>query len=178
MTRFHELIDTVARHQELAEENYRRVRLVAEGVRSGLCEYLDARDGECVRLVPPAGPFQPRSYTDEAFSMPPRGLRAIGPVVFGLAIRVSRGTDWVRLVLRCTKEGEQFRVDLAEGKSHVCTLPFTEADHQDLYEMIYRHLLSDFEDQVRDYQVGQYGGQEIGFDVNEQKGAEPEGAGV
>lgn len=170
MNRFAELVAIVARHQELAAEHYARVRQVGEGVRAGLCDYLDARDGECVRLVPPAGPFQPRNYGEEAFSMPPRGFRFIVPVLFGLAVRVTRGVDWIRIALRCTKEGETFRIDLADGKSHACRVPFTESEHVELYEMIYRHVVDVFEDQIGQYEHGEYGVREIGFDLNEQDG--------
>ena len=88
MSHFDELIETVEQHQKLADENYKRIRTLAEELRDGLCAFMDARDGVCVHLVPPGGDFKPKEYGDRAFSIPPRGFRPLGPIAFGLAVRV------------------------------------------------------------------------------------------
>jgi len=126
MSRFEELIATVEEHQALVEENDTRIHRLAEALRDGFCDWLAASDGVCVRLVPPAGQFQPKAYGDKAFSVPPKGFRPLGPVSFGLAIRVSRGTDWMRLVLVARKTGDSFRLEIQGGEAHEFDLPLTE----------------------------------------------------
>lgn len=166
-TRFEELIHTAERHQALAAENYDRVRAIAEHVRGGFCEYLAASDGECVHLVPPAGPYEAKDYGDEAFSMPPKGFRPIVPILFGLAVRVT-ATDWMRVVLQCVKEGEHFTVYVEEDKSHEFDMPLPE-DHmvnEVFYDMLHAHLMDEFRDQMEAYEQGEYGGNEIGFRMN------------
>ena len=108
MSRFEELISTVSHYQSLAAENYTRVRSLAEELREGLCAHIGSKDGVCVRLVPPAGAFEPKDYGDQAFSVPPQGFRPLGAILFGLAIRVSTGTDWMRVTIECQKIGDEF----------------------------------------------------------------------
>lgn len=171
MARFETLLETAERYQVAASENYDRVRRIAEGVRSGFCAYLAASDGECVRLVPPAGPFQPKDYGDAAFSMPPRGFRHLAPIAFGLAVRVTRGTDWMRVALQCAKEGESFVVAIEEGRSHRFDLPFTDDDHQEFYEALFGHIVDWLEDKISRYEDGDYGSHAIGFDFSDDKHA-------
>ena len=70
MAKFDDLIATVETYQTLAAENYDRIRSLAESLRDGMCDFMAAETGVCVQLVPPAGPFKPKAYGDEAFSMP------------------------------------------------------------------------------------------------------------
>lgn len=165
-TRFEVLTGIVARHQQLAAENYRQIRAVAEHVREGFCAYLDASGGDCVHLAPPTGPFEPRGYGDEAFSLPPKGFRPIGPITFGLAVRVSQTPDWVRVALVCSKEGGAFNVEIADGKSHAFTLPLSKSEDRDFFDMLHAHLADGFSEQVRQYEEGAYGGREIGFEMS------------
>jgi hypothetical protein len=166
MTRFDTLLEIVARHQQLAAENYGQIRAVAEHVREGFCAHLDASGGDCVYLAPPVGPFEPRAYGDEAFGLPPKGFRPIGPITFGLIVRVSPAPDWVRIALVCSKEGEAFNVEIADGKSHAFTLPLSESEDRDFFDMLYAHLADGFNEQVRQYEEGEYGGREIGFEMS------------
>ena len=168
-TRFDALIEKAATYQELAKENYDRVRRIAEGIRAGFCAYLGSRDGICVRLVPPAGPFQPSEYGDKAFSIPPRGFRHIGPIAFGLAVRVTHGTDWLRMMVVCVKQGEHFNVSISDGPSADFDLPFGEDDHQEFYELLFNHVLSWLDDRINFYQDGAYGAKRsIGFDFSDE----------
>lgn len=168
-TRFDALIDRAAVYQDLAKENYDRVRRIAEGIRAGFCAYLAAKDGVCVRLVPPGGPFQPHEYGDKAFSIPPRGFRHIGPIAFGLAVRVTRGTDWMRMAVICVKEGEHFNVSIVDGPSAAFDLPFSEDDHQEFYELVYNHVMDWFDDRIDFYRNGEYGAKRtIGFDFSDE----------
>ncbi|MDZ4761564.1 MAG: hypothetical protein SGJ21_10870 [Alphaproteobacteria bacterium] len=166
MTRFEALTAITARHQTLAAENYDRVRALAEHVRTGFCEYLEAPGGDCVLLVPPLGPFDPKNYGDEAFSMAPTGFRQIAPIVFGLAVRATAAGDWMRLVMQCSKQGEAFQVDFADGQSHAFDMPFETADHVPFFNLVFEHLLDGFREQTRQYEEGDYGSRAIGFEFN------------
>lgn len=164
MSRFDELVAVVDTYQALAKENYDRIRTLAEEVRQGLCGYLDAKDGVCVHLVPPTGPFEPKPYGDKAFSMPPRGFRPLGPIAFGLAVRVSRGTDWLRVSMECRKLGEVFMVRIEDGSEYEFRLPLKDADPEPFFEHIFTHVLRWFAENIERYQDGDYGTREIGFD--------------
>lgn len=169
MQRYADLVDTVTRHQILASENYERTRALAETVRAGFCQFLDAPGGDCVFLVPPGGPFEPRNHGDQAFSMPAEGFRPILPIAFGLAVRVTLQGQWTRIVLLCWKDGEHFRIDLAEGKSHVFPLPFEAGDHGAFFAALHDHLLEGFRDQIRQYEDGDYGSRDIGFELGAEQ---------
>jgi hypothetical protein len=165
MSRFDDLTQTVDTYQALAAENYNRIRQLANDLRQGLCDYLAASDGPCVQLVPPAGPFEPRDHGDQAYSLPPRGFRALGPIAFGLAVRVSKQNDWLRIVLECRKSGDTFFVEIQDGQEYEIKMPVTAADQEPLYEHIYQHILHWFADNIESYHQGDYGAREIGFDI-------------
>ncbi len=168
MTRFDDLIATVDRYQALASENYTRVRSLTEELRSGLCQHIGASDGVCVRLVPPMGAFEPKDYGDKAFSIPPKGFRPLGPIQFGLAVRVSRGTDWMRVTMECQKIGETFIVRIVGGEEHVLSIPLKGNDLEPLFNHIYEHVMTWFSVQIEHYDAGDYGRREIGFDFSKQ----------
>ncbi len=168
MSRFEELIAIAEEHQELAAENYARIRRLAEDLRAGLCDWMDARDGICVRLVPPVGPFQPKSYGDEVFSLPPRGFRPLGPIAFGLAMRVSRGTDWIRLTFTAHKIGDRFRVEIQGGPSHDFDLPLSAQNPEPFYALIFFYVTQFFRAGIADYREGEYSQREIGFDFSDE----------
>lgn len=164
MSKFDDLIANVEAYQALAGENYDRIRSLAEQLREGFCEFLDSKDGVCVHLVPPAGPFEPKPYGDKAFSLPPRGFRPLGPVAFGLAVRVSRGTDWLRVTMECRKIGDLFHVQIQDGPEFEFKLPLADADPEPFYQHIYDHVFLWFASRIERYKEGDYGTREIGFD--------------
>ena len=166
MSRFEELISTVDRYQALAAENYSRVRTLAEELRAGLCAHIGSSEGECVSLVPPAGPFEPKDYGDQAFSMPPKGFRPLGAIQFGLAVRVSMGTDWMRVTMECQKIGEDFIARIVGGEEYELSIPLKDNDPEPFYDHIYDHVLDWFKTQIERYEAGDYGGREIGFDLS------------
>lgn len=165
MSRFDTLVATVETYQTLAAENYNRIRMLAEEVRSGLCDFLGAGDGVCVHLVPPVGSFEPRAYGDAAFSIAPRGFRPLVPIVFGLAVRVSRDADWLRLAVTCRKSGNSFVVEIEDGAIHEIRLPIRPEDTEPLYAHVYSHILDWFGDNIAGYEEGSYGARGIGFDL-------------
>lgn len=167
-SRFDELIATVETYQTLAGENYDRIRKLAEELSDGLCAYMGATDGVCVHLVPPAGAFEPKPYGDQAFSLPPRGFRPLGPVAFGLAVRVSRGTDWLRLTMECRKAGELFTVQIQGGPEYQFELPLADHDPEPFYEHVFDHVRGWFSTRMEKYIEGDYGSREIGFDFADQ----------
>ncbi len=164
MARFDDLLATVETYQALATENYDRIRRLAEELREGLCDYLSASDGACVHLVPPVGPFQPQPHGDKAFSIPPRGFRPLGPVAFGLAVRVTRGTDWLRVTLECSKSGDDFRVKIIGGEDFTFKLPLADNDPNPFFEHIFEHVKGWFDTHIENYRDGDPGSREIGFD--------------
>jgi len=166
LSRFEDLISTVAHYQDLAAENYTRVRSLAEELREGLCAYIGAIDGVCVRLVPPVGAFEPKDYGDQAFSVPPKGFRPLGAIVFGLAIRVSIGTDWMRVVIECQKIGDDFIARIVGGEEYRLSIPLKDNDPEPFYNHIYEHVLDWFKTQIERYEAGDYGTREIGFDIS------------
>lgn len=166
---FEDLLATVETYQDLASENYDRIRRLAEELRDGLCAFMGASDGVCVHLVTPAGPFEPRAYGDEAFSVAPRGFRPLGPVQFGVAIRVTKGTDWLRVTFECRKVGETFQVIMEGGREYTFTLPLSENDPQAFYEEIFDHVKGWFSMRIERYRDGDSGTREIGFDFARAK---------
>ncbi len=172
MARFDDLLATVDTYQHLADENYDRVRRLAEGLRDGLCAFMGSEDGKCVHLVPPMGPFKPTEHGDKAFSMPSRGFRHLGPIAFGLAVRVSRGTDWLRVTFECVKIGETFTVNIMDGDKYTLALPLTEADTGPFYQHVYDHVHDWFLDRIERYQDGDYRTRDIGFDFADDEDEE------
>lgn len=164
MSRFDELVELADAYQGLVTENYDRIRRLAEDLRAGLCDWMNARDGVCVRLVPPFGPFEPRVYADEFLSLPPRGFRPLGPIAFGLAIRVSRQNDWMRLTLSARKAGELFHVAIADGPEHSFALPLRPGDPEPFFAMIHDHLRDWFSGAIQVYRQGEEDVRRIGFD--------------
>lgn len=166
LSRFEELISTVAQYQERAAENYSRVRTLAEELRAGLCAHIGSDDGVCVRLVPPQGAFEAKDYGDQAFSLPPQGFRPLGAILFGLAIRVSTGTDWMRVTIECQKIGDEFIARIVGGEEYRLSIPLKDNDPEPFYDHIYDHVLEWFQTQIDRYDAGDYGSREIGFDVS------------
>lgn len=166
MSRFEELISTVSRYQTLAAENYSRVRSLAEELREGLCAHIGMKDGVCVRLVPPAGQFEPKDYGDQAFSMPPQGFRPLGAIQFGLAIRVLGEKDWMRVTMQCQKIGDEFIAQIVGGDEYRLNIPLKDNDPEPFYDHIYEHVLEWFQTQIERYEAGDYGSREIGFDLS------------
>lgn len=168
MARFDDLLELAGAYQALVSENYDRIRKLAEDLSQGMCDYMGSTTGACVHLVPPGGPFTPKAHGDEAFSMPPRGFRQLGPISFGLAVRVSPGTDWIRVTMQCHKLGDKFTISILDGEEYTFHLPLVNEDTEPFYAHIYEHVRDWFEDQIARYKNGDdYSTREIGFDLSQ-----------
>ncbi len=164
VNRYAALTALATRYRALAAENYARTRALAESIRGGFCSFLYSQDPPCVMLVPPFGPFEPKAYGDAAFSIPPHGFQPLGPIQFGLAVRVGGQSDWLRVVLACFKEGDRFTVDIYGGGEHRFSLPLDEQNPVDFFAALYAHLESFFAAAIDDYEHGRYGSRDMGFD--------------
>ncbi|MFC6198614.1 hypothetical protein [Ponticaulis profundi] len=168
MSRFDELVETVDAYQARAAENYDRIRKLAVDLKEGFCAYLGTKDGVCVHLVPPVGQFKPMTDLERAFSIPSRGFRPLGPVFFGLAVRVTHGTDWIRLTMRCHKLGEKFTLHIDEGPSYTFQLPLADHDPTEFYELLFHHVRAQFTEAIDHYDRGT-DARSIGFDFSESE---------
>ena len=165
MTTKREDIAAAARtYGERAFDNYAQVRSVAENIRDGLCEYLDPK-GPCVYLVPPQGAFGAQNYRSAAFSVAGKGFLPLEPISFGLAVRISGEGDYMRLVMTCRKEGDRMYIAIEQTQQYEIDLPASKEDLNGLFESIYQHLLGWFSDRVETYDNGNYGSNEIGFNI-------------
>ncbi|MAT33905.1 MAG: hypothetical protein CMK06_01980 [Ponticaulis sp.] len=172
MSRFEELVSTVAEYQKRAAENYDRIRRLAEELKDGYCAFMGPSKGACVHLVQPAGPFKPITNLDTAFSVPPRGFRPLGAIAFGLAVRVSEGTDWIRVAMTCHKLGEKFTVHIEGGPSYTFQLPLSGSHPEEFYELLFQHIKAQFTEAIDRYDRGT-DARSIGFDFSEAQEPSP-----
>jgi len=167
------LNQTAARHAALGLENYARIRALAEQIARGFCAYLSPGGPRCVFLVPPKGAFAPRDYGERAFTVRGGGHLPLGPIGFGLAVRVSDQDDFIRIAASIAKEGEEQVVRLAGGESFEFPPEPTEAALTAFYDHLYKHLLTWYEERIKFYEEGHYGGGEIGFEMIRAEDASP-----
>lgn len=163
-TKREEIVVAARLYGERAFDNYAQVRSVAENIRDGLCEYLDP-DGPCVYLVPPQGPFAAQNYRSAAFSVSGKGFLPLEPISFGLAVRISGEGDYKRLVLTCRKEGDRMYIAIEQAQQYELDLPTSNDALEGLFESIFQHILSWFHDRVETYDNGNYGSNDIGFNI-------------
>ena len=161
--RFETLADAAERYGALSLDNYALIRSVAENLALGFCKHLGG-PGKCVFLVPPEGPWSPQPYQSGAFSVSGTGFLPLGPISFGLAVKVSRSGDWLRLVLSCSKNGPAMEISIEGGRHFSLALPLDEADLSELFVQLETHLVDWFKDQSDHYQHGAYGSRSMGFD--------------
>lgn len=176
-TPFETLADAAERYGEFSLENYARIRSLAERISAGFCGYLGGSSPHrCCYLVPPEGSWAPADFRSGAFSVSGMRFLPLGPIQFGLAVRVSRTGDWMRLVLSAAKNGEAMDVHVAQGETYTFSMPLDDAEMTAFFAHLHSHLVDFFEDQSRHYEHGEYGGGGgIGFDFMEA-GAERDSA--
>ncbi len=161
-------LDTLSKaasvYGERSFDNYAQIRSVAEQVRNSLCAYLD-NGQECVFLVPPQGPFMAQNYRSMAFSVTGKGFLPLEPISFGLAVNISGKGDYMRLVVTCHKEGQKMYLQVEDAEKYEIDLPLEKEALGQINENLYQHLLHWFTDRVSQYDDGQYGTSDIGFDI-------------
>lgn len=145
-------------------DNYAQIRSVAEQIRDGLCAWLDSSQ-ECVFLIPPQGPFKSENYGSAAFSVAGKGFLPLEPISFGLAVKVSEDDDFMRIVMTARKEGDRMFLSLENGQMLSLNLPTEETELKAIFESLYEHLLNWFNFRVDNYDNGNYGSNDIGFDI-------------
>lgn len=176
-TPFDQLADAAERYGRFSLENYSRVRSLAERLAAGFCAYLGGGHGErCCYLVPADGAWTPADFRSGAFSVSGQRFLPLEPIRFGLAVRVSRTGDWMRLALTAATNGEAMDVHVEHGETYTFALPLNDADMGTFFSHLHRHLVDWFEERARHYEHGEYGGGGgIGFDFLEA-GAERDSA--
>ncbi|MEE2527292.1 hypothetical protein V0U79_13075 [Hyphobacterium sp. HN65] len=162
-TRFDVLAKAAGRYGDASLDNYALVRSLAERVATGFCRYL-GDDRKCVYLVPPEGPFTPVDHGSGAFSVSGQGFLPLGPIRFGLAVRVSDGGDWIRVVISAEKEGPDLDVSIIGGRDFSFRLPVEEARLTEFHDVLFEYLTDWFNDRADHYANGSYGGGEMGFE--------------
>lgn len=162
--RLRALFDIAEIYGQRSFRNYAQIRSVAETIRDGFCAFLNS-EGPCVFLVPPKGRFAAQNYQSAAFSVTGQGYLPLTPISFGLAVLVSEDKDYVRLVLTCRKEGDTIYVRIENGVEIRLNMPLGDDHFAPVFDALYQHLIDYFQDQIDDYDNGDYGVQEIGFDI-------------
>ncbi len=162
--RLRKLTEAATAYGERSFSNYAQIRSAAEALRDGLCAWLDS-EKQCVFLVPPQGPFTAQNYRSAAFSVAGKGFLPLEPISFGLAVNISGEGDYMRIILTCRKEGTKMFIHIEEGREAVLSLPLDKAEMTRFFESIYEHLLSWFNTRVDQYDNGDYGSNDIGFDI-------------
>lgn len=150
-------------------ENYARIRSLAETLRDGLCAWL-SEEPDCVFLVPPEGRFSSKNYQSAAFSVAGKGYLPLQPISFGLAVRVSEDSDFMRLKMSCRKEGATMFIRIENGVEVDIAQPVEDGALIPLFEAIHSHITDFFQDRIDDYDNGRYGTQDIGFDLQRMGG--------
>jgi len=161
-------ITTIAKAAEVygqrSFDNYAQIRSFAETTRDELCQWLSP-DHQCVFLVPPEGAFGAHNYRSAAYSVSGQGYLPLKPISFGLAVRISKEHDFMRLKMECRKEGDVMFVTIEGTRNIRVPLPVDKDALLPLFEVIYTHILEFFTLSVDEYDNGNYGGTDIGFDI-------------
>jgi len=161
-------IDTIAKAAEIygqrSFDNYAQIRSFAENLRNELCNWLSPNH-QCVYLVPPEGPFGAENYRSAAYSVAGQGYLPLKPISFGLAVRISNEQDFMRLKVECRKEGDVMFASIEGARDMRIALPVEKEGLRPLFEQIYTHILEFFTLSVDEYDNGNYGGTDIGFDI-------------
>lgn len=145
-------------------DNYAQIRSFAETTRDELCAWLSP-DHQCVYLVPPEGQFGAKNYRSGAFSVTGQGYLPLKPISFGLAVRISDDDDFMRLKIDCRKEGDVMFASIDGTRNIRVALPLNTEELLPLFQAIYDHIFEFFTLSVDEYDNGNYGGSDIGFDI-------------
>ena len=164
-TKFDILAQAAERYGKFSFENYSRIRGVAENLVAGLCVYLDDTEKTGCYLVPPQGPWTPQSYRSGAFSTSGGRFSPLEAISFGLAVRVSKTNDWIRLVMTCAKSGNDIKISISNRSSIELSLPVENEQLAMLCDHVHGELVNWFDQHSDNYEHGNYGTHDIGFDI-------------
>ncbi|MBC6403901.1 MAG: hypothetical protein GDA39_04180 [Hyphomonadaceae bacterium] len=164
-SKFDRLAKAAKVYGERSFDNYAQIRSVAEQIRDGLSAWLGT-DEPCVFLVPPQGAFSAQNYRSAAYSVSGKGFLPLEPISFGLAINISGHGDYMRLILTCRKEGNRMFVTVDNRNTCEIRLPVEEDRMETFFEDIFDYLHRWFTDRVAQYDDGNYGSNDIGFDIH------------
>ena len=169
MTRAEALAEIAGDYGDRSFQNYSAVRNIAITLRDQLRAYM-CMETDCVQLVPPSGKFGARDYGSAAFSVSGRGFLPLEPISFGLAVRVSGKKDYLRIVLTVRKEGTTYFITPDTGKPYRVTRPeegreFPGGTFDEVVEGLYSYLVDWFARRIDRYDNGDYGSNDIGFDI-------------
>ncbi len=150
-SRFEELQAAIKKYGSAAFENLIRCKGFADAIVKAFPGYMDC-DADCVKAVPPMGPFDPRQdYGDQAFSYAHRQVIALEPIQFGIALTVKNfedsGSLWLRTAIAIEITGDTFDVFIAQQP--VIRIPLDYDDKlEPVLEAIYQEFLQTFRVQV------------------------------
>ena len=164
-TPFEELKAAIHDYGEAAMENLVRCRALGHAISDGFLEYLGVTE-DCVSLVPPHGPFDPRKdYGDKAFSFSEAPVIRLEPIVFGLCITVPHEEDsgklWLRVIVKLAVAGGVF--DVFAGHQPLIRIPLDfEGQMTPVFDAIKEELLSVFAKELAVFNDSRYA-EGIGF---------------
>lgn len=163
-SRLAELTKAAETYGQRSFDNYAQIRSIAETIRDGFCKWLDNKE-QCVFLVPPQGEFSAQNYRSAAFSVSGKGFLPLEPIAFGLAVKISGDADFMRLILSGRKEGDRMYISYESSDTFALDLPAQDDQLAAFYETLFSHMLHRFSDRVEQYDNGNYGSTDIGFDI-------------
>ncbi len=160
---------------DLSFRNYAFVRYIAEQIRDGFNLYLGCSDEKpVVFLVPPQGSFYAVNARSAAFSNFGKEYLTMDPISFGLAVQLQNMKDIIRLVITVIKSGPSVDLKIKGAKNFDLNIEdsddkkiqINQEELQNFFFHLFNHLKSIFEDQIEQFNDGEYGLSEIGFDIS------------
>ena len=154
-TRFQELQDAIKTYGAAAFENLMRCKGFGDAIVAGFPEYLGC-EADCVRAVPPIGPFDPRKdYGDLAFSYSQRPVIVLEPIRFGVALTVKNFEDsgalWLRTAIAIEVTGASFDVYVAQRPIIHVPLDY-DGRLEPVFEAIFEEFLDTFKLEVLEFE--------------------------
>ncbi len=154
-TRFQELQDAIKTYGAAAFENLMRCKGFGDAIVAGFPAYLGC-EADCVRAVPPIGPFDPRKdYGDLAFSYSQRPVIVLEPIRFGVALTVKNFEDsgalWLRTAIAIEVTGASFDVYVAQRPIIHVPLDY-EGKLEPVFEAIFEEFLDTFKLEVLEFE--------------------------
>jgi|GEM_PF-210640 len=164
LTRAEALAEIAGDYGDRSFQNYSAARNIAITLRDQFRDYL-CSETDCVHLVPPSGKFGAKDYGSAAFSVAGKGFLPLEPISFGLAVKVSGKKDFLRIVITVRREADTFYLTPDTGKPYRVMAPLTDNSFDEVVEGLYAYLVDWFARRIDRYDNGDYGNNDIGFDI-------------